>query len=471
MPEKKYIIIVVADSAREDIFSRLLNNGQLPHISEHIVSQGVFKKALSTFPTTTGPAHLPFLTGMHPGTVNIPGYRWIDRQAMCSGEKHERKYRSYNSLSGLRYYRDMDPSVKTIYDYFEKPAIVLEPINLCKSKLISPTWGKACHILLAHYTRFWRPVQKYTQKKMLSFIKKGNDCIVAVFLGIDEYAHITTPFSSKTIKSYFEIDRAVGLAFQLLKKRGLYEKTLFAIVSDHGHTTTHTHIPVVNLMKGRGFNPIYFPRVFKKNRDSAVMESGNAMAALYFKVNGSWKYLPTDTDLEKNQKTKILLNDFINHKGISFISIRTKNGIVIKKKKGKLYASKTPQGLISIRIEGTNPLGGHLKDGLFTTQQLFQDTFNDTYPDAINQLLLLSRSPRCGDVVLSAEPGYDLRKQHEHPEHKSSHGSLHKAHMMTPFAVNFKIEDDKISTMDIFPTMVKAAGFDVPENIDGKALI
>lgn len=471
LPDRKNVIVVVADSAREDIFSELLQEGRLAHIDEHIVSRGVLKKALSTFPTTTGPAHLPFLTGMHPGTANIPGYRWIDREAICGDAKRERKYRSYNSLSGLRYYRDMDPAIKTLYDYFSKPAIVLEPINLCRSKLVSPTFGKAWRIFLAHYTRFWRPVQRYSEKKLLSFIRRGSDCIVAVFLGIDEYSHLTTPFSEKTIRSYIEIDRAVGRAAHMLKKKGLYEKTLFAIVSDHGHTATHTHIPVVDLMKERGFKPLYFPRVLKKDRDSAVMESGNAMAALYFKMNGSWTYRPTEPELEQTPKVNALLNDLVNHPGISFVSIRTEKGIVIRKNRGKCYASPTPDGLVDIRIEGENPLGGHLREGVFAARQIFSDTFHDIYPDAVNQLLLLQRSPRSGDVVLSAEPGYDLRKQHEHPEHKSSHGSLHKAHMVTPFAANFNFTGEKMSTMDIFPVLLKAAGFEIPDNLDGQCFL
>jgi hypothetical protein len=201
------------------------------------------------------------------------------------------------------------------------------------------------------------------------------------------------------------------------------------------------------------------------------MESGNAMAALYFKVNGSWKVRPTDRELEQLPKASGLLLDLVNHPGISFVSIRTKQGVVIRKNGGSCYASITPDGLIELKIEGENPLGGHVKEGTTTPRQIFLETFNDSYPDAVNQLLLLQRSPRSGDVVLSAEPGYDLRKQHEHPEHKSSHGSLHKTHMVTPFAANFKFKEEKISTMDIFPIMLKHAGFDVPENIDGQAFI
>ena len=39
-------------------------------------------------------------------------------------------------------------------------------------------------------------------------------------------------------------------------------------------------------------------------------------------------------------------------------------------------------------------------------------------------LVQIFKSARCGDIVISAETGYDLRRDFELPEHKSSHGSL-----------------------------------------------
>ena len=75
------------------------------------------------------------------------------------------------------------------------------------------------------------------------------------------------------------------------------------------------------------------------------------------------------------------------------------------------------------------------------TRQMFGLLFIiSDYPDAIAQIVQLFKSPRCGDIVISAETGYDLRKDYEYPEHKSSHGSLKREHMVVPLIINKKIK-------------------------------
>jgi predicted AlkP superfamily pyrophosphatase or phosphodiesterase len=52
-------------------------------------------------------------------------------------------------------------------------------------------------------------------------------------------------------------------------------------------------------------------------------------------------------------------------------------------------------------------------------------------------------SPRSGDIVLTAEPSYDLRTW-EFPKHKASHGSRCPEHFRVPIFSNKKIDENKI---------------------------
>ncbi len=97
--------------------------------------------------------------------------------------------------------------------------------------------------------------------------------------------------------------------------------------------------------------------------------------------------------------------------------------------------------------------------------------FNTEYPDALLQIIQLLESPRTGDLVLSASPGYDLRAKHENPEHRSSHGALFRDHMIVPFAINAKVNKEFIRTADIFATILNALGEPIPDNIDGVSLV
>ena len=87
-----------------------------------------------------------------------------------------------------------------------------------------------------------------------------------------------------------------------------------------------------------------------------------------------------------------------------------------------------------------DPFDYSISEGLYDENQLLDLTYETNYPDAIIQLLQIFRSKRCGDLVLSANPGWDFRKKFEIPLHKSSHGSLRKEHMIVPLILNKKIK-------------------------------
>ena len=107
---------------------------------------------------------------------------------------------------------------------------------------------------------------------------------------------------------------------------------------------------------------------------------------------------------------------------------------------------------------------------MLSFEEILRETQNSDYPDAIAQIVQLFKSPRCGDIVISAETGYDLRKDYEYPEHKSSHGSLKREHMVVPLIINKKINDKNIRTVDLFPTILNYLGKDLIDGIDGKNL-
>ena len=122
-----------------------------------------------------------------------------------------------------------------------------------------------------------------------------------------------------------------------------------------------------------------------------------------------------------------------------------------------------------ITVKGETPLPEH-PVGRFSPKELFDLTYNHTYPDAVNQLFLLSRSERSGDIFVSSEPGYDLRLQYESPEHMSSHGSLHREHMKVPLAMSVPFTNEKLYNYDIVPTILALCGKKTDHLMDGKRL-
>ena len=78
-------------------------------------------------------------------------------------------------------------------------------------------------------------------------------------------------------------------------------------------------------------------------------------------------------------------------------------------------------------------LGGDVEG---SADETFDATREGSYPDAIVQILSLAGSSRAGDIILSATPGWDFRARYEPIPHQSSHGALHRDHMMVPLLLN-----------------------------------
>ena len=68
-PMSRSCLMILADGAKAETFEALLEAGDLPAISEHVVERGTYRLGTSVFTSTTGPAHIPLLSGCFPGTV------------------------------------------------------------------------------------------------------------------------------------------------------------------------------------------------------------------------------------------------------------------------------------------------------------------------------------------------------------------------------------------------------------------
>ena len=107
--EDRYGVVIMVDGLRADMFTEMLNAGALPNIKTHLVDRGTLvETCVSTFPSTTGPAHLPFITGVMPGYNNCPGLRWVDRSA--------RRLRDYCTLQNVLFNDDFPRSNYTLYE-------------------------------------------------------------------------------------------------------------------------------------------------------------------------------------------------------------------------------------------------------------------------------------------------------------------------------------------------------------------
>ncbi len=469
-------IFIMADGARPDVFSDLRQKGDLPNIERFLIEKGCYRTIVSAIPAVTGSTYLPFLTGCYPGTCNMPGIRWFDREVFGKKRLSLYKFRSYVGFESYLYNHDISKDVQTLFELANKPVNIFSSINRG-----SGFWGnktklrRGIHWLRAHYTGNWQKTDAVCEKILMRTAGKKHQFIFALSPSIDTLSHLSSPTSETVLNAYRRLDDSIGKLVKRLQECGKLEVTLITLTSDHGLSQTHTHLGLVDLIKSFGLKTLFYPLIFKWNPQAVVMESGNGMANLYFRVGKQWDEPCYYHNLRKYGKDKLdLIKLLLQREEIDLlISKDIAGNIIVHNSKGEARISVVDDQISYQIVSGSDPFGYINYPAQTDFAQSLELTFDTNYPDAIMQLIQIFRSPRTGDLLVSAKEGFDLRTRFENPEHKSSHGSLHKSHLLVPYASNFKIEQKrKLRTVDVFPSIVKLLGLNTGSiNIDGKSFV
>ena len=120
--------LIILDGARPDVVEYLVNAGDLPEISRYVLEPGGAVPATTVFPSTTGVAYLPFLTGCYPGSCNVPGIRSLDSSRYAGGWWRDRAHvRSDCGYQGHRLDADVSNRVLSLFDVEPKSVALCTP--------------------------------------------------------------------------------------------------------------------------------------------------------------------------------------------------------------------------------------------------------------------------------------------------------------------------------------------------------
>ena len=455
-------VFVLIDGARADVLRDLLRRGELPNLARWVIEPGGLTIGTTVFPSTTGVAYIPFLFGRYPGTVNVPGIRWLDRAGARAGSGWREQWRAARSYCGVQggwLNRDIAPA-PSMFD------LVPESIAICTSltRGLGPRANRIAGLRMvlgsaAHYFGTYPALDRAVARAWLAAADEPWRFLFVVFPGVDGIAHLQDPTHPAVLESYRLVDRALGAFVARVQRRGALP-ALF-VFSDHGMTVMREHCDVAVQLERAGVRTLRHPaHVWRRDARVATMVSGNASVQLYFEPRSGRGRPLTESEIPAEH-----LDRFLELPAVRLAACRDDagGGVVIRTRSGRARLTEGA-GLVRYSPEGGDPLGlgGYveLDDRDFLARSRETDV-----PDAPRQLLQLFASPRAGDLVLAAAPGADFRGPWEVPEHRAGHGSLIAEHMEVPIAASVALPEVPIRTVDLMPTVLEHLGVAVPSGV------
>src|SRR5206468_3499782 len=198
--------------------------------------------------------------------------------------------------------------------------------------------------------------------------------------------------------------------------------------SDHGHSPVRDHEDLVGLLTEWGYSTLAHPWAFQTSADIAVMVSGNAMSHLYLELERKTRpFWPAVRDKWTDLAQKLLARASVD---LMILPTSASSCEIHSASRGSANLSWKEWSYCYVPATG-DPLGvGELKS--LDDVEAYEASIHSDYPDALVQIAHLVASARSGDIILSAARDWDYRARYEPIPHVSSHGALHREHLLVP---------------------------------------
>jgi len=449
-----------------------MDDGATPALAR-LRDDGGLHELTSTFPSVTGPAYTPFLMGRYPGPVGLPGLRWFDRsRSACSFPDYTRSYVGYQMRAVDR---DLDPDASTIFEIVPDSVAALSVITRGlprRRQLASLTARSAWRAARTHFrgdVRGWLRVDRDVSDNVVTRIREHRSPFVfAALTGVDKSSHAYGHESDTVIEALRIVDDTVAAIRAELEQRGEWDSTRLWVTSDHGHSRVSHHEDLARVIAGFGHRVIAHPWVYRLNADVAVMVSGNAMAHVYADLDSRerpfWRGLSvTGRDLAEQLLGRPSVDLLLVPLGETSCGVWSRS-------RGRAVVTRHGDR-VSYTMEDGDPLGIGRELYAVDAAAAHEATRDTDYPDSVVQIALLAGSTRVGDFILSAARDWDFRARYEPIPHVSSHGALHREHMVVPLLLSHAPSRQPRRTVDVMPSALAALGLPVPAGLDGQSFV
>lgn len=459
------VVLFHAGAIDRNIWSDLIAKGELPNISRHLVERGGMYDAICSFPSTTGLAAAPLVTGCFPGTCDIPGVRWFDRNVPDGKVLTLNRFRDYLGWGAYAMDHDLSKSVRTIFEYSRQAANIFGMLNRGCGFVRDPAFFRMhSNFHSASNPHDLKEADELAFHWFANAIKRETDF---VFYSFPPLALVSPANSSEdTVRyAYKNMDGNVGKAIDHLKEKGMYDNAEFIFVADYCHGEKRNKFDLTKFLSER-YRTTSISAKLKEWQFSDVISlpSGNSMSHIYVRNGDSW----TKRTFFEGVERRGLVGSLLEKDQVDIIAGRSvEGGIVVQSKRGRAHIHEDADGRITYMTKGGDPFGFGEIPQVINYADALNSTIEGDYPDGIVSVLQLFRSGRTGDLVLSLADGCYLSDQIKGEALLGTSGSLLGAHVNVPLLSSTKLSSAPMRTADVFATVLQLMGIEARHDIDG----
>lgn len=448
-------VLLVADGLTPGALDAAIRAGDVPELGALRHANGLHV-VTTVFPSVTGVAYVPMLTGEHPAHVGIPGLRWYDRSRRLPALfGHSR---SYVGTQLRQINTDLSPHAPTAFELVNGKALGFAAMitrGLPREAQLDRGIDYTTRVIRAHVAgdvARWAALEAELAEQLIGRVRRERPQFVfAAFTAGDKATHAGGAGAPVALQSLKLVDHVAASIRRDAERDGRWPSMHLCVVSDHGHSPVEQHFDLARAMRDAGLRIRSHPWTLPDRSQVAVMVSGNSMAHVYLDLSARerrpW------TSLAAHWEPR--LTELLAHPAIDLVATMLNPTTVLVRRGTATAEVIIGHRRLAYRPVDGNPLGLELFEDE-CDESVHERTLSTAYPDSVRQLARLVPAERSGDIVISASPGWDLRRDYEPINHVSSHGALHASHMLVPLVGSRHFVNTPRQTADVYRSMANA---------------
>jgi len=512
-------IVFFLDGVNAEVFQEMLEADELPAIRKYFVDRGLYcPRAIANTPSVTLANLTSFVTGQFPGHHGVTGINWFDRNRLV--------WRNYETIA-QKNTLDGDYIAPNIYEQFPGRttlSVFFQPHR--RTTKFFENWTSAGPPFFFGWYEFVDRLTLFRLNEVMALARQRRAMpavTIAYLLAPDFRAYGHGVSSSDYRQALKHTDYQIGRVLGDVKRAGLLDKLIIALVSDHSLMDVKQHFPIEPFLQEQlglhvATGRLWEQTPFEKRSDhygryaAVLYGSGDRYWAICLRKPvlqpdesvrfEPWTVRPNAGDLQAYPVAKTtgvarwfaptvmptaganrvdLLEALVSRQAVDAIAYAVApNRVRVRTARGEVEFRQCAGrgGDISYHaIQGDDPFGweqsvpdGVLDGTSMSGREWLAVTARTQFPDLPAQIVAYFRARRAGDIAVFAAPGWDFFDRNA-----AGHGGLRPGDMLVPIllagpGIPTAKRTGPTRVADVMPTLLRLLGRPVPPGLDGQPI-